>query len=99
MNKLANQSNTIKNLMKAMGINQRTFSKIIGIKAPSLINWIKKGKIPHQRCPQIEKLSQGKLTCEELSPTVCWVRVPDASWPNPRGRPLVDYFAIHSSDS
>ena len=31
------------------------------------------------------------MTCEELLPSVAWVRIADPEWPHPKGRPLVDH--------
>ena len=45
---------------------------------------------PQQRCPSIERASDAEVTCEQLRPDVRWVRVPDAGWPHPGGRPLID---------
>lgn len=30
------------------------------------------------------------VTCEELLADVPWFRIPDPSWPNPKGRPVID---------
>jgi DNA-binding transcriptional regulator YdaS (Cro superfamily) len=49
--------------------------------------------VPEDRCPAIEHATEGAVTCEELRPDVSWVRVPDATWPHPGGRPLVDHAA------
>lgn len=63
--------------------------------AASLISQWKNGirPIPDERCPEIEFATSGAVTCEELRPDVTWHRVPDANWPNPAGRPLVDHFS------
>ena len=63
-------------------------ARMLGIKAPSVIGW--RGKIPTERCPAIERAMGGQRTCEELRPDVHWHRVPDADWPHPQGRPLID---------
>lgn len=47
-------------------------------------------KTPPDRCPDIERATAGRLACEALRPDVQWQRVPDASWPNPAGRPCID---------
>lgn len=41
----------------------------------------------------IERESSGAVICEDLRPDVSWLRVPDAKWPHPEGRPLVDHAA------
>lgn len=45
---------------------------------------------PPDRCPDIERATAGRLTCEHLRPDVRWQRVPDPDWPNPAGRPCID---------
>jgi DNA-binding transcriptional regulator YdaS (Cro superfamily) len=59
---------------------------------PVLVSQWASGKrgIPSDRCPAIERGTGGKVTCEEMRPDVVWHRVPDAEWPHPRGRPLID---------
>lgn len=61
--------------------------------APALISqWRNNVRpIPIDRCPDIERATDGNVPCEELRPDVVWVRVPDPDWPHPQGRPLVDH--------
>lgn len=47
--------------------------------------------VPSARCPSIELLTRGAVTCEELLPLAPWVRIPDAAWPHPLGRPVLDF--------
>jgi DNA-binding transcriptional regulator YdaS (Cro superfamily) len=47
--------------------------------------------IPAERCPAIEQATDGEVTCEEMSPTEPWRRIPDKTWPNPKGRPVLDF--------
>lgn len=46
--------------------------------------------VPPERCAEIERITQGKVTADSLSPRSRWVRVPDDAWPHPGGRPLLD---------
>jgi len=66
-------------------------ARALGIKAPSVIGW--NGKPPADRCPDIERSFPGLKTVEQLRPDVKWVRVPDAEWPHPEGRPCIDVAA------
>lgn len=68
-------------------------ARMLGIAAPSVSNWRRTG-IPADRCPVIERATNGQHTCESMRPDVRWVRVPDAQWPHPKGRPLIDVTAI-----
>jgi DNA-binding transcriptional regulator YdaS (Cro superfamily) len=47
--------------------------------------------IPSARCPSIELATGGAVTCEELLPFAPWARIPDAAWPHPSGRPVLDF--------
>ena len=49
---------------------------------------------PSDRCPAIERATEGRVPCETLRPDVRWVRVSDPAWPwHPQGRPLIDVTA------
>lgn len=50
-------------------------------------------KLPLDRCPAIERATQGKVLCEQLRPDITWHRVPDPSWPHADGRPCIDVAA------
>ena len=47
-------------------------------------------KVPADRCPAVERATDGKVTCEELRPDITWTRIPDQWWPNGIGRPVID---------
>jgi len=49
--------------------------------------------VPLERCPDIERATNGQVTCEELSPLQPWHRIPDPTWPHPDGRPVLDFAA------
>lgn len=66
-------------------------ARMCGVKPPSVIGW--RGRVPTDRCPAIERATAGAVTCEALRPDVRWVRVPDAAWPHPGGRPCLDIAA------
>jgi DNA-binding transcriptional regulator YdaS (Cro superfamily) len=51
-------------------------------------------QVPAERCPSIERATDGAVTCEELRPDLRWQRMADAGWPwHPNGRPLLDVAA------
>lgn len=62
---------------------------------PQLVwQWAKGGRqVPSDRCPAIERATDGRVTCEELRPDVRWQRVADPAWPHPSGRPCIDVAA------
>lgn len=42
-----------------------------GVSKAAVSNWKKRG-IPVEHCPTIERLTEGKVTCEQLNGTVDW---------------------------
>jgi DNA-binding transcriptional regulator YdaS (Cro superfamily) len=66
-------------------------ARMLGIKPPSVIGW--KGRIPKERCPEIERSTEGRYTVETLRSDIVWQRVPDPTWPHPDGRPCIDVAA------
>jgi len=61
-----------------------------GCKPPSVMGW-RKTAIPADRCPALERGTEGRFTCEQIRPDIAWVRIPDTSWPwHPDGRPCID---------
>lgn len=72
----------------------KTLSLAIEVPAALMSQWgLGVRQVPAERCPDIEFSTSGQVTCEELRPDLCWVRVPDKKWPNKAGRPLVDHYA------
>jgi DNA-binding transcriptional regulator YdaS (Cro superfamily) len=68
-------------------------ARMVGVKPPSVCEWRQRG-IPPDRCPALERATQGAYTCEQLRPDVIWHRVPDAQWPwHVGGRPMIDVTA------
>jgi len=45
--------------------------------------------VPAEHCPTIERASG--VPVDELRRDLNWLRVPDASWPHPEGRPVLDF--------
>ena len=82
-------------LISALG-GPAAVARMVGIKAPSVIGW--NGRIPPDRCSEIERRTEGKFTCEAMRPDVRWIRVPDAAWPHPEGRPCIDVAAPELAD-
>jgi DNA-binding transcriptional regulator YdaS (Cro superfamily) len=61
----------------------------LNVSVQRLSNWQARG-VPIDQCPRLERESPARFVCEQLRPDVRWVRVPDAGWPHPGGRPLID---------
>lgn len=70
---------------------QTSLASALGIKPPTVSEWCSGIKrVPVERCAVVESFSGGAVTCETLRPDVAWARIPDASWPHPAGRPVID---------
>lgn len=47
--------------------------RFMNIAQPIVSLWVSgKRRVPAERCPEIEKFTEGKVTCEELRPDVNW---------------------------
>ena len=77
-------------LGRAIGEPQQQIWKWLN---PPVNSRVPPGQVPPDRCPAIERATDGSVTCEELRPDVRWQRVPDPAWPHPDGRPCIDVAA------
>ncbi len=72
--------------------SQRALAASLLVSAPTVNQWCSGERpIPVDRCPAIEHACRAEVRCEDLRPDIRWVRIPDAAWPHPAGRPLVDH--------
>lgn len=79
---------------------QSALAKAIGVQQQLVWAWINRGgKPPSDRCPDIERATDGRVPCEVLRPDVHWVRIADAAWPHPAGRPLIDAAAPEQQEA
>lgn len=60
----------IKRVIKEAG-GLRAVSNYFGISLRAVSKW-SAGNVPVERCPDLEQLTKGKVTCEELRPDVNW---------------------------
>ncbi len=73
--------------------SQAELARMLGVMPAAVFQWVKKTRpIPHDKCAAIERACGGAVSCDDLLPDLNWVRVPDASWPHPDGRPTIDYI-------
>ena len=82
-------------LCEYLDIERGRVNELAGqIKVPAALvsQWKTEARpVPIERCPDIERATEGLVTCEELRGDVTWIRVPDSSWPHKNGRPLPDH--------
>ena len=48
--------------------SQKALADSIGVPHQTVWAWISRGSIPAERCPDIERATNGAVTCEELRP-------------------------------
>ena len=59
--------------------------------SPDMSRWASGMRpIPPERCPAIERATNGAVAVEVMRPDMRWQRVPDPDWPHPAGRPCID---------
>ncbi|WP_315710006.1 helix-turn-helix domain-containing protein [Brenneria uluponensis] len=52
---------------------QASLARSLGLSSPTINQWVMGVRpIPADRCPAIEKITAGAVTCEELRPDVDW---------------------------
>jgi DNA-binding transcriptional regulator YdaS (Cro superfamily) len=74
---------------------QAALARLLGYDDRRNVNpWFSTARpFPEEHCPTVEFATNGKHTCERLRPDVRWVRIADANWPHPNGRPAIDVAA------
>ena len=60
--------------------------------SPCMVNQIVSGTrpLPAKYCAVIERETGGQFLAQDLRPDKTWIRVPDANWPHPQGRPIAE---------
>ena len=48
------------------------FAESIGVSPQVVTNWLARERVPAERCPSIERVTKGAVTCEALRPDVDW---------------------------
>jgi len=52
--------------------SQSKLARAIGVVPQVVHNWQRRGKVPAEYCPAIEKATDGAIRCEDLRPDVDW---------------------------
>jgi DNA-binding transcriptional regulator YdaS (Cro superfamily) len=52
--------------------SQTTLARAIGVVPQVVNNWHRRGNVPAEYCPRIERATHGVVRCEELRPDVDW---------------------------
>lgn len=68
-----------------------SLARAVQVTPPMVTQWLRGIRsVSPDRCPQIERATRGAVQVEALRPDVAWSRIPDADWPHPDGRPVID---------
>lgn len=61
-------------LLKAIDAvgTQSALAKSLGLAPQVVNNWIRRGNVPAEYCPAIERATGSLITCEQLRPDVDW---------------------------
>lgn len=51
---------------------QADLARAIGVVQQVVHNWLRRGNVPAERCPDIERATHGAVRCEDLRPDVDW---------------------------
>lgn len=89
----------LKSYVSGRGAQSQLAAQIVA--QPQLVwQWANRVKqVPADRCPAIERASDGACTCEELRPDLKWRRVADETWPwHAAGRPLLDLTPVEAEE-
>ncbi len=63
--------NALKAAEKVIG-SQSALARAVGVVPQVVNNWHRRGNVPADYCPSIERATQGQVTCEQLRPDVDW---------------------------
>lgn len=64
----------ISHLKRAVDLagSQKSLAEQIGVQPQLVWAWIDRRNIPADYCPDIERVTKGAVTCEELRPDINW---------------------------
>lgn len=52
--------------------SQTALAKELDVAPQVVNNWVRRGRVPAEHCPAIERVTAGRVSCEELRPDVDW---------------------------
>lgn len=66
--------------MKAAGLTTQALAEKLGVTRAAVQQWKQEGRrVPADHCPEIEKLCEGAVRCEELNERVDWAFIRDTN--------------------
>lgn len=63
--------NALSSAIEIVG-GQAALGKACGVWQTAVSQWVKRGRVPAEYCPTIERVTGGKVRCEDLRPDVDW---------------------------
>jgi DNA-binding transcriptional regulator YdaS (Cro superfamily) len=92
-------SKALKTALKAFDNSPTALAAAIGgdVKRQHVEHWLNKGRVPPAHRPSIERVTEGRIRCEDMDSggDATWARIPDADWPwHPAGRPVLDVTRV-----
>ena len=63
--------NPVRSAARLVG-NRTLLAKSLGVSKGAVWQWEHKARVPAERCPDIERLTNGAVRCEDLRPDVDW---------------------------
>jgi DNA-binding transcriptional regulator YdaS (Cro superfamily) len=64
-------TSTFKKAIDAVG-GVNALAGLLQLRQNVVSNWLLRERVPAERCPDIERVTLGAVTCEELRPDVDW---------------------------
>lgn len=62
---------SVKRAIRIVG-SQKRLGSAIGVVPQVVNNWLRRGNVPAEYCPRIERATSGAVRCEDLRPDVDW---------------------------
>lgn len=74
--------------------SQSALAKAIGVAPQVVHNWVVRGNVPAEWCPEIEKATGGAVRCEDLRADVDWAYLRGTTPAETEVKPAVECGAI-----
>lgn len=66
-----NRSEELRRVIDAAG-GAVVVASLLDVSRHAIYDYIRRGRVPAEHCPTIERFSERKVRCEELNPSVDW---------------------------
>lgn len=71
---MSSMENSIEQAVRLAG-GQTAMANALGVSPQAVQQWEKRGIVPADKCPEIEKLLNGQVRCEALNTKVDWAYI------------------------